>query len=46
MRFAILRPSYNGEMRFEYLPDDRVKGESRLWASLRDSHDFGHGFQR
>lgn len=39
-----LRPSYNGEMRFEYLPDDRVKGESRYGLSLRDSHDFGHGF--
>jgi LPS-assembly protein len=41
--FRYMRPSFNGEMRFEYLPDDRVKGESRYGLSLLHSHDFGHG---
>jgi LPS-assembly protein len=42
--YRYLRPSYNGEMRFEYLPDDRIKGESRYGLSLQHTQDFGHGF--
>jgi LPS-assembly protein len=42
--FRYLRPTYSGEMHFDYLPDDRVKGESRYGLSLQHSHNFGGGF--
>jgi LPS-assembly protein len=42
--FRYLRPTYNGEMRFEYLPYDRVKEESRYGLSMQHRQDFGYGF--
>ncbi len=39
-----LEPELKGEMRGEYLPDDRQKGETR-WAYLwRHEQNFGNGF--
>jgi len=42
--FRYMRPSYNGEARFEFLPDDQIKQETRYGISLLHNQDFGHGF--
>ncbi|PWT70893.1 MAG: LPS-assembly protein LptD [Proteobacteria bacterium] len=42
--FRYLRPSYNGQMVVEYLPDDRIKQENRYALFLRHNQNFGHGF--
>ncbi|MEX0960800.1 MAG: LPS-assembly protein LptD [Burkholderiales bacterium] len=39
-----LEPGYSGELRGEYLPDDRIRDESRYGYSVQHRHDFGYGF--
>ncbi|MFN0313855.1 MAG: LPS-assembly protein LptD [Burkholderiales bacterium] len=39
-----LNPSSSGELRVEYLPDDRLKNESRYGIAFKDNHDLGRGF--
>jgi LPS-assembly protein len=36
-----LESNYNGELRLEYLPDDRQFGDSRTGVSLQHVHTFG-----
>jgi LPS-assembly protein len=38
--FRYLEPRFNGEVRFDYLPDDRVVDESRWFGSLQHSQRF------
>lgn len=42
--FRYLEPSLSGEMRGEYLPDDRIKDESRYGYAWQHRQDFGYGF--
>lgn len=42
--FRYLEPSLSGEMRGEYLPDDRVANETRYGYLWRHRQDFGYGF--
>ena len=42
--FRYLTRKYAGEMRAEFLPDDRIKGETRYGLSLLHSQDLGRGF--
>jgi len=42
--FRYLEPELNGEMRGEYLPDDRVTKETRYAYSWRHNQNFGNGF--
>lgn len=39
-----LEPSLSGEMRGEYLPDDRIKHENRWGYSWQHRQGFGYGF--
>lgn len=39
-----LEPNLSGEVRGEYLPDDRIKDESRYGYSWQHRQVFGHGF--
>jgi LPS-assembly protein len=36
--FRYLEPKFNGEARFEYLPDDRIKEDNRWGYSFQHSH--------
>jgi len=38
--FRYLDPQYNGELRIEYLPDDKEFGESREGVSFQHAHTF------
>lgn len=42
--FRYLEPSFSGEMRGEYLPDDRIRDEDRYGYSVQHRHNFGYGF--
>ncbi len=42
--FRYLEPDAKGEMRGEYLPDDRLKGESRYGYLWQHQQNFGNGF--
>ncbi len=42
--FRYLQPSLSGELRGEYLPDDRLYQDSRYGYSAQHRQDFGHGF--
>jgi LPS-assembly protein len=42
--FRYLNPKYNGDLRAEFLPDDRIKGENRYGISFVHFHDLGRGF--
>src|SRR5258706_221404 len=42
--FRYLEPEINGDIRGEYLPDDRQKGETRYAYSWQHHQDFGNGF--
>ena len=42
--FRYLRPSYIGNIEFNYLPQDRLQRDSRYGLVLQHSHDFGYGF--
>lgn len=43
--FRYLNYNYNGEARFEYLPNDQVSGKNRYSYSLRHNHlNLGRGF--
>jgi LPS-assembly protein len=42
--FRYLEPDAKGEMRGEYLPDDRVKGESRYGYLWQHRQNFGNDF--
>jgi LPS-assembly protein len=42
--FRYLEPGFNGELRGEYLPDDRLFQESRYGYSAQHRQDFGYGF--
>jgi len=42
--FRYLEPDSGGEVRAEYLPDDRQKQESRYGYSWQHHQDFGNGF--
>jgi LPS-assembly protein len=42
--FRYLEPSFSGEWRGEYLPQDRVRDETRYGYSLQHRHNFGGGF--
>lgn len=39
-----LNRTYNGQVRFEYLPDDRVENKRRSGYSVVHVQNFGHGF--
>jgi LPS-assembly protein len=39
-----LQPNYTGEMRLEYLPDDKEFGSSRAGVSWQHAHTFAPGF--
>jgi LPS-assembly protein len=39
-QFRYLNPKFNGELRLEYLPDDKEFGGSREGVSLQHSHTF------
>ena len=36
--FRYLEPKFKGEARFEYLPDDRIKGETRWGYAVQHNH--------
>src|SRR5688572_16501214 len=40
--FRYLRPDYTGTARFEYLPEDRQKGDDRYGYFVTHSHNFGN----
>lgn len=42
--FRYLEPDLKGEMRGEYLPDDRLKNETRYGYSWQHQQNFGNGF--
>ncbi|HWQ38044.1 MAG TPA: LPS-assembly protein LptD [Burkholderiales bacterium] len=42
--FRYLEPSFNGEWRAEWLPNDRIREDNRYGYLLNHRHDFGHGF--
>src|SRR5258706_1573160 len=42
--FRYLEPDLGGEMRGEYLPDDRLTEETRYGYSWKHHQDFGNGF--
>jgi len=42
--FRYLRPNYAGQLQVEYLPDDRIKQETRYALFLRHNQNFGSGF--
>jgi LPS-assembly protein len=42
--FRYLEPDLQGEMRGEYLPDDRLKNETRYGYSWQHQQNFGNGF--
>ena len=42
--FRYLEPDSKGEIRGEYLPDDRQKGETRYAYSWQHQQNFGNGF--
>ncbi len=42
--FRYLEPNLSGEMRGEYLPDDRIKDETRYGYAWQHRQDFGYGF--
>jgi LPS-assembly protein len=42
--FRYLEPSFSGEWRGEWLPNDRVRDEDRYGYSLQHRQDFGLGF--
>ena len=42
--FRYLEPDLQGEMRGEYLPDDRQKEETRYGYSWKHQQNFGNGF--
>jgi len=42
--FRYLDPSYNGQLRAEYLPDDRLAGTSRYGYALTHAQHLGGGF--
>jgi LPS-assembly protein len=42
--FRYLEPDLKGEMRGEYLPDDRQKGETRYGYLWQHQQSFGNGF--
>ena len=42
--FRYLEPDLQGEMRGEYLPDDRQKDETRYGYSWKHQQNFGNGF--
>ena len=44
--FRYLEPRFGGEVRFDYLPDDRVLNESRWFASLQHSQRFSDRLER
>ena len=42
--FRYLRPSYGGNIEFDYLPQDRLQRDSRYGLVLQHGQSFGHGF--
>jgi LPS-assembly protein len=42
--FRYLEPDLSGESRAEWLPDDRIKGETRYGLSWQHRQNFGEGF--
>ncbi len=42
--FRYLQPKFSGDMRFDYMPDDRIAKESRWALSMQHKQDFGSGF--
>ena len=42
--FRYLDSTYNGEARFEYLPDDRQLGRERYGYFLKHAHSFSNGW--
>jgi LPS-assembly protein len=42
--FRYLDPAYHGQLRAEYLPDDRLAGTSRYGYALKHTQNLGGGF--
>lgn len=42
--FRYLDYNYTGQMRFEYLPDDRIENKRRSGYSIFHTQNFGYGF--
>jgi LPS-assembly protein len=42
--FRYLEPTFSGETRWEWLPDDRIRDETRYGYSVQHRQNFGHNF--
>jgi LPS-assembly protein len=42
--FRYLEPTFSGEWRSEWLPNDRIRDDNRYGYSIQHRQNFGHGF--